>query len=60
MTEKSNLCRLAKAKRIQLHQINFTTNAKVTFLGGKHKNRKPTKTNPKHYENVKRNIYINE
>ena len=39
MTEKSNLYRLAKAKRIQLHQANLTTNAKGTFLGGKHKNR---------------------
>ena len=43
-----NLFRQAKAKRIQHHQNSFTTNAKETSLGGKHKRRKrPTKTNPK-------------
>ena len=42
------LYRQAKAKRIQHHQTSFTTNAKGTSLGGKHKRRKrPTKTNPK-------------
>ena len=52
------LYRQAKAKRIQHHQTSFTTNAKGTSLGGKHKRRKrPTKTNPKQ-ENGNRNIYI--
>ena len=45
----------AKAKRIQHHQIFFTTNAKGTSLGGKHKRRelkrkgrnKAYKANPK-------------
>ena len=47
-TEKSKLYRQAKAKRIQYHQTSSTTNAKGTFLSGKHKRRKgPTKTNPK-------------
>uniref|UniRef100_A0A8C6BD19 L1 transposable element RRM domain-containing protein n=1 Tax=Monodon monoceros TaxID=40151 RepID=A0A8C6BD19_MONMO len=38
----------AKAKRIQHHQTSFTTNAKGTSLGRKHKGTKrPTITNPK-------------
>ena len=38
----------AKVKRIQHHQTSFTTNAKGTSLGRKHKRRKtPTITNPK-------------
>ena len=42
------LYRQAKAKRVQHHQTSFTTNAKQTSLGGRHKRRKrPTKTNPK-------------
>jgi len=37
-----------KDKRIQRHQTSFTTNAKETSLGWKHKRKKrPTKTNPK-------------
>ena len=37
-----------KVKRIQHHQTSFTTNAKGTSLGRKHKRRKrPAKTNPK-------------
>ena len=37
----------AKAKRIQHHQTSFTTNAKGTSTGRKHKRRKrPTITNP--------------
>ena len=40
--------RQAKVKRIQHHQTNFTTNAKGTVLGRKHKRRKS-----------KRNMYIN-
>ena len=47
--------REAKAERIQHHQTRFTTNAKGTSLGGKHKRRelkrkgrkKPYKANPK-------------
>ena len=40
--------REAKAKRMQHHQISFTTNAKGTSLGRKHKRRKrPTITYPK-------------
>ena len=42
------LSRLAKVKRIQQHQITFTTNAKGTSLGRKHKGRKrPTENKPK-------------
>ena len=42
------LSRQAKVKRIQQHQTSFTTNAKGTFLGRKHKRRKrPTQNNPK-------------
>ena len=42
------LYREEKVKRIQGHQISFTTNAKGTSLGRKHKRRKrPTKTNLK-------------
>ena len=38
----------AKAKRVQYHQTSFTTTAKGTSLGGKHKRRKrPTKNKPK-------------
>ena len=40
--------RTSKTKRIQHHQTSFTTNAKGTSIGGKHKRRKrTTKTNPK-------------
>ena len=40
--------RQAKAKRIQHHETNSTTNTKGTSLSGKHKRRKRlTKTNPK-------------
>ena len=35
-----NFYRQAKAKRIQHHQTSFTTNAKGTCLGRKHKKRK--------------------
>ena len=35
----------AKVKRIQHHQTNFTTNAKGTFLGRKHKRRERPKPN---------------
>ena len=43
-----NFYKQAKAKRIQHHQTSFTTNAKGTSLGRKHKGRKrPTITNPK-------------
>ena len=38
--EIKNLYRQAKAKRIQHHQTSFTTNAKGTSLGRKHKRRK--------------------
>ena len=40
----------AKAKIIQHHQTNFTTNVKETSVGRKHKRRKrPTKANPKQF-----------
>ena len=46
--EIKKLYRQAKAKRIQHHQTSFTTNAKGTSLGRKHKRRKrPTIINPK-------------
>ena len=41
------LSRQAKVKRIQHHQTSFTTNAKGTSLGRKHKRRKrPTENKP--------------
>ena len=51
------LYRQAKAKRIQHHQTTFTTNAKGTYLGGKHRREKNrhTETNPKK-EKGNRNI----
>ena len=46
--EMKNLYRQAKSERIQHHQTSFTTNAKGTSLGRKHKRRKrPAITNPK-------------
>ena len=46
--DRENLYRQAKAKRIQHHQTSFTTNAKGTSLGRKHKRRKrPTIKNSK-------------
>ena len=54
-----NLYRQTKAKRIQQHKTSFTTNAKGTSLGWKHKRRKRlAKTNPKQ-ENGNSNIRIN-
>ena len=48
LTEKLKPLQASKAKRIQHNQISFTTNAKGTSLGRKHKRRKrPTITNPK-------------
>ena len=45
--------------RIQHHQTSFTTNAKGTSLGRKHKRRKrPTITNPKQLKNGNRNTHI--
>jgi len=45
--EKSKLSRLAEVKRIQYHQTSFTTNAKGTSLGRKHKGRKrPAENKP--------------
>ena len=38
--EKSKLSRQAKVKKNQHHQTRFTTNAKGTSLGRKHKRRK--------------------
>ena len=47
LTKKSKVYRQAKAKRIQHYQMSFTTNAKGTSLGRKHKRTKrPTKTHP--------------
>ena len=51
--EKLKFYRQAKAKRIQHHQTSFTTNAKGTSLGRKHKRRKRlTITNPKNKKMV--------
>ena len=48
-TEKLKPLQTRKSKRIQHHQTSFTTNAKGTALGRKHKRRKtPTITNPIH------------
>ena len=58
--EKLKPLQTTKAKRIQHHQTSFTTNAKGTSLGRKHKRRKtPTITNPKPFKNGNRNIHIN-
>ena len=58
--KKKKLFRQAKAKRVQHHQICFTTNAKGTCLGGKHKRRKRlTKQTQNNKENGNRNIHIN-
>ena len=47
-------------KRIQYHQISFTTNLKGTYTGKKHRRRKKIyKINPKQLRKWKRNIYIN-
>ena len=46
--KNQKLSRQAKVKRIQHHQTSFTTNAKGTSLGKKHKRRKrPTENKPK-------------
>ena len=47
-SQHQKLYRQAKAKRVQHHQISFTTNAKETSPGRTHRKRKtPTKTNTK-------------
>ena len=48
-----------KFKRIQHHQTRFTTNAKGTSLGGKHKRRnRPTENKPKAIKNTVIGSYI--
>ena len=42
--EKSKALQIRKVKRIQHHQTSFTTNAKGTSLGKKHKRRQRPKT----------------
>ena len=47
-----------KVKRIQHHQTSFTTNAKETSLGGKHKRRKKThKSKPKTIKKILTGTY---
>ena len=47
LMEKSRLSRQTKVKRIQHHQTSFTTYAKGTSIGKKHKRRKrPTENKP--------------
>ena len=57
--EKSKALQPTNAKRTQHHETTFTTNAKGTYLGGKHRREKNrhTETNPKK-EKGNRNIYI--
>jgi len=51
--------RQAKVKRIQHHQTSFTTNAKSTSLGRKHKSRKrPTENKPKTIKKTVIGLYI--
>ena len=51
------LYRQAKAKRIQHHQTSFTTNAKGTSLGGKHKRREQKRKGRKRtYKNKPKTI----
>ena len=53
------LSRQAKLKRIQHHQTSFTTNAKGTTLGRKHKRRKDLqKINPKQFKKTVTGSYI--
>ena len=53
------LSRQAKVKRIQHHQTSFTTNAKGTSLGRKHKRRKrPTANKPKTIQKMVVGSYI--
>ena len=53
------LFRQAKAKRIQHHQTSFTTNAKETSLGRKHKRSKRThKNKPKTIKEMVIGTYI--
>ena len=57
--EKLKPYRQAKAKRIQQHQTSFTTNAKGTSLGRKHKRRKrPTKNKHKTIKKMEIETYI--
>ena len=54
------LFRQAKVKKIQYHQISFTTNIKGTYIVKKYKRRKKIyKTTPNNLKNGNRNIYIN-
>ena len=51
--EKLKAFQISKFKRIQHHQTSFTTNAKGTSLGRKHKRRKRTTENkPKAIKNM--------
>ena len=45
--EIKKLFRQAKVKRIQYHQISFTTNVKGTYIVKKYKRRKNKETEPK-------------
>ena len=57
--ENQKLSRQAKVKRIQHHQTSFTTNAKGTSLGRKHKRRKdPTENKPKTIKKMVTGPYI--
>ena len=57
--EKSKAFWQAKVKRIQHHQTSFTTNAKSTSLGRKHKSRKrPTENKPKTIKKTVIGLYI--
>ena len=51
------LYRQAKAERVQHHQTSFTTNAKGTSLGGKHK-KKTYKNKPKTIKKMVIGTYI--
>ena len=58
-SQHQKLYRQAKAKRVQHHQVSFTTNAKETSLGRTHRKRKiPTKTNTKQLINQHVDNYI--
>jgi len=57
--EKSKAFQTSKVKRIQHYQTSFTTNAKGTSLGRKHKRRKrPTENKPKTIKKTVIGLYI--
>ena len=60
LMEKSKAFQTSKVKRIQHHQTSFTTYAKGTSLGRKHKRKKrPTENKPKTIKKLVTGSHIN-